>query len=650
MTNFIDYSENLIDIAIKNINVYDLYHFNKETLIYSYCNEEKKRFLSSKFKRNYEELLDNCSKGKYLSMDMLKYVFNNYKENNLVNNLESDLMESKYCKMKEINIGRTIFLEASRLRGKFLEIKSILYGLETDSEIINLKSSLIKLEGEFNLDKYINSFLNVPGQFSIFRKSASLILDKVIKSNQEKLNFIPPSETVLNSSLYLISTIEKQLHPYKEEKIVNSIKDKLKTLKEKLEKYKIAKFSKKKGEKKPKPFSLPLIELKDDEKIFLANNLKENEERHYTKITVSNGEDQYLDFIINYLFELKDETSKTIHVNDKETLKFYSFSDSKDPLPEANNEDDLNKAKEKIKSIIEIIPKYEKVNYGQLIDFLLNHEKNNFLKMDNKIDYLLSFLDLKLKNLSDIKGSYKKIKQKVKVNINKIMNLIGIFKEESDYTNYEKFMDIYQLKANSKDIFDYLDNIVNYIFCKMEEEKEVDSDEESEEEDLLDISEIFKSKEEKLREKIIDLFKKDIKFISYIPIYLNIKLHQHIDENIKDLKEKLLNLKTNIKQKNLLYLKLEKIKDIILSLKLYNFDIKSHFEEFVNEYEIILPEKKIDIGGNKGKNVGIANFKSFIKYLKEYIGDINENVEITGQEPSGFVLKLFLQKIGLSWS
>ena len=52
MTNFIDYSENLIDIAIKNINVYDLYHFNKETLIYSYCNEEKKRFLSSKFKRN----------------------------------------------------------------------------------------------------------------------------------------------------------------------------------------------------------------------------------------------------------------------------------------------------------------------------------------------------------------------------------------------------------------------------------------------------------------------------------------------------------------------------------------------------------------------------------------------------------------------
>ena len=97
-------------------------------------------------------------------------------------------------------------------------------------------------------------------------------------------------------------------------------------------------------------------------------------------------------------------------------------------------------------------------------------------------------------------------------------------------------------------------------------------------------------------------------------------------------------------------MKLEKIKDIILSLKLYNLDIKSHFEEFVKGYEIILPEKKVNIGENKGKNVGITNFKSFIKYLKEYFGDINKNVEITGQEPSGFVLKLFLEKIGLCWS
>ena len=58
----------------------------------------------------------------------------------------------------------------------------------------------------------------------------------------------------------------------------------------------------------------------------------------------------------------------------------------------------------------------------------------------------------------------------------------------------------------------------------MEEEKEVDSDDENEEENLIDTGEIFKSKEKNLREKINDLIKKDTKFIAYIPNYLNIKL------------------------------------------------------------------------------------------------------------------------------
>ena len=120
-------------------------------------------------------------------------------------------METKYFQIKEINIGKIIFIEASGLRGKYLEFKSILSELENDSKIINLKTSLIKLENELKLDKYNNSFLNIPGQFSILRKSTSIILEKIIKNNQEKLNFIPPSETILNSTLYFISNIEQQL-------------------------------------------------------------------------------------------------------------------------------------------------------------------------------------------------------------------------------------------------------------------------------------------------------------------------------------------------------------------------------------------------------------------------------------------------------
>ena len=202
-----------MDIATKNINIYDLYHFNKKAVIYSYCNEAKKRFLSSNFKKNYDELLSNCLKGDYLSIEMLKYIHQKYQEEELVNHLESDLMKTKYCKIKEINFGKIIFLEATKLRLKYLDIKSILSELENESAIINLKTKIIKLEEEYHLEKYINSFLDVPGQFSILRKSASLILNKIIKNNQEKLNFISPSETIINSNstLYLISIIKKKL-------------------------------------------------------------------------------------------------------------------------------------------------------------------------------------------------------------------------------------------------------------------------------------------------------------------------------------------------------------------------------------------------------------------------------------------------------
>ena len=52
---------------------------------------------------------------------------------------------------------------------------------------------------------------------------------------------------------------------------------------------------------------------------------------------------------------------------------------------------------------------------------------------------------------------------------------------------------------------------------------------------------------------------------------------------------------------------------------------------------------------NKTKDVGIITFNYFKEKIKTYIGDINDKVEITGEEPSQFVLKLFLKKIGFTW-
>ena len=49
--NFVEYIEHLLDIASNNIQIYDLYHFNKETLIYSYLIRENDEFyLTSLFR------------------------------------------------------------------------------------------------------------------------------------------------------------------------------------------------------------------------------------------------------------------------------------------------------------------------------------------------------------------------------------------------------------------------------------------------------------------------------------------------------------------------------------------------------------------------------------------------------------------------
>ena len=648
ISNFLEYSKELLDIATKNINIYDLYHFNKEVIIYGCLFDVKKKFLSPQFKSQYNRLLIKCKKKKFLSIEMLKSIYRKYEEAKLINYLENDLMLEKYCKIKEIDFGRKVFLEATELRMKVLDVKLILSNLETDSELIKLKAVISKLEDELRLERYFKSFLEVPGQFSIFRKCASLILNKIIEKNQEKLNFIEPSESIINSTKYIISLMNKQLSSLKEDEMVNSIKKKISSLETILNKYKNYKTNK--GKDKIKSLRLPIIKLEEDEKTFLSKNINMDEYyRSGKKISVENDNDKELEVIINYFFELREKTSRTIHVNDKENQKFYFFQNDKSILPKKEEDDDLDKALEKIKEIIENFPKSEEITYIQLVEFLFGNKNNEFIMSEKKINYLLSFLNLKLKQLSNNKDNYEKIKKKLKSSIKRIRCVITLLQEESDNIKYEKFISIYQLNVNAKEIFEYLNCIVDYIFCKNEEENESDSDEENEE-DTIDIFNEFKKKEEQYREKIKDLIKKDQKFNTYIPIYLNVKLKEYIDENIQDLNIKINEVKKNILKKNLLLLQLEKIKTVIFSLKLYNFDTKTHFENFIQEYDETLPKKLLKISENERVDAGISNFNVFVEKIKAYIGDVDENVEITGKEPSQFLLNLFLKKIGLSWS
>ena len=153
-----------------------------------------------------------------------------------------------------------------------------------------------------------------------------------------------------------------------------------------------------------------------------------------------------------------------------------------------------------------------------------------------------------------------------------------------------------------------------------------------------------------MEKKITELFEKDPKFITYIRNYLKIELKKYFEKNSKKLKDSLIELKYNFEQKSLFYLKLEKLKEIIFLVKLYKFDIKTHFKDFVEENYEILPKKKLKRGEGKSSVAGITNFNVFINKIKEYIGDVKENVEISGKEPSQFILQLFLKKVGLNWS
>ena len=340
---------------------------------------------------------------------------------------------------------------------------------------------------------------------------------------------------------------------------------------------------------------------------------------------------------------------KTIHINNKENLKFYSFPKDVEKLPEPNKEDDLNGALNKIKKIIEIVPKYDKVSYGELIEFLFNSEKKKFLKIDNKISYLLTFLNLKLTQLSQIKEKYDNIKKKIKIYSKRVNSLKKFIKEESDEATYEKFINKYGIKVNKNQIFEYLNYLVNYIIPLSPENEEDYLDEEkfvSELEKEEEKEKKFKKKEKELRNNLNELFDKDPKFINYISYYLWQSLVNYINNNEPAFKKEFLLLEKNIFEKNI-FLKLEEIENVILAFKLYNFNIEEDFEKFAKNYEETLPTKKIKKTENETVIDGIINYITFIEKLKHYIKDIDEKVIITNEEPAQFILNLFLEKIGL---
>ena len=466
------------------------------------------------------------------------------------------------------------------------------------------------------------------------RKSSSIILNKLIKKNHEKLNFIKPSKKIINSALDLIFKIKKNLD---EGEVSTSLRDKL----NKLESILISYIEGKKNDKPLYKLKTPLIKLDKVERNLLSFILKNDAYKFSKKISVADSNDSNLDFIINFFFELKNKASETIHINEKENLQFFSLFKKLEELPEKND----------IKS--------DNASYSALINIIFPSEKNDFLEKENKVDYLLTLVDNKNNNLCYLENKYLKYKKSLDKLPEKLINIIDASYFEIDEERYKKFINKYGIKKNSKEIFEYLGNIIEYIIPHKIIEENEDEEKKNEIDSInnckkreaynIDIQRKYLKREEELRNNILDLFEKDPKFITYFTNYYWIKLNNYVQDNKKIFMDKIQSMIEKIENKYLLYLKLKKMKNIFNELKKYRFNIQEYFNDFVAEqFKEYLPNKKKKISEKVVEEQVITNYNYFIKRLKEYICDINEKVELTEDEPEEFVLKLFLEKIGFN--
>ena len=653
--NFVEYTEYLLDIAANNIQVYDLYHFNKETLIYSYLIGKNDEFHLCDFELKYSKLIVKCQQKKYLSREMLKYIFKKYKERNSITENNIINLNDKYLKeIEKINIKNEVFSKASVVCINYLTISSVFSEIKNELKIIKLTTRLAKLDGEIFIDKYLNSYLNIPGEFLSLRKTASIILHKLIEKNHEKLNFIKPSKKIVYLTLDFISKLRKKLKKGKKYEIDYSIRTKLDNLEETLLGYI-------QGDKQGKPINElipPLIIFNEEEKELLSLILMNETYDAPKKITVVNSNDDDLDFIINFFFELKEKTSKTIHINEQENLQFYSLSKKLEELPKKNEDDDLNQGLEKIKKTLKMEVKKEKVSYSTLVNLMFSPNNKDFLEMENKVDYLLTLIDVKYDKLCDIKKEYDTYKEILNKLTEKLDKIMYVSKFEINEKKYQKFINKYSIKTNSQKIFEYLDNMIDYIMLNQklvgneeEEKNKNDSFNNYKKRDKysINIVEKYEKKEEELRSNVIELFNKDAKFITYFSNYFWIKLNNYIKKNKEIFMNKIQSLIEKIENEYLLFLKLEKVKNIFNELKINHFNIEKYFKNFVDKQsKEYIPSKKKKIDENVVEEQVITNFNYFIKKVNEYIGDINEKVELTDDEPGEFVLKLFLKKIGFN--
>ena len=320
----------------------------------------------------------------------------------------------------------------------------------------------------------------------------------------------------------------------------------------------------------------------------------------------------------------------------------------------------MNKIEETIKLKL---PEIKNITYDKLIDYTFNNNISKYMISDDKMNYLLSFLNIKRKKLGDINYKYKDFKKKIESLSSQVFEIIDLIKLEDDSDKYDNFIKKLEIKKDYKKIIEYLDNILyliipNYYEQNVNKKKEIgkklakdlDNDVEEEEEENEDDYETrkkkFLEKEESIREKIKPLLNYEPKFMNNIEIYLKHHLNIYIEELNVENEKRIKKALETLKAQKLTFYKLEKIMNFIQELKLYKFDFKSNFKEFIETKEF--PKKIQALEINKSKIIK-PSYEDFINKIKNYIGNKEEKIDLLSEEPYDFIFRIFKAKAGFDF-
>ena len=378
--------------------------------------------------------------------------------------------------------------------------------------------------------------------------------------------------------------------------------------------------------------------MTEEEKNFLKNkNIRTFYKRKYKKIisSVNKKDTPYLEYIINYLFNLKEDLNQIIHLNE---LKFQSsFIDFKKNEEEikTNNSDDLMTTIKKINDTLKIIPRVNTLSYKEIINYTIFSPKGIFMDSDDKMKKLLCFLNIELTQIKDICEKYESKTTELQIQKLKIQNKIQELSTCFDSVEYNNLNKKYKIKSCYDDIIKYFD----YQFEKKFPDIVFDKKQFNLVSNSYDKEDI---KSNEIKNKLNDLILYDNKLYNFMDLYFKKKMFIYMNDNKKNLLGKLEEAIKTIEDTKLNYLKIQYIQDIIKELKLYNFDFKDHFNDNNEEYA----QKHLKIDEKTKIKVQKLSFENFIDEIKKYIGNVDETINIGCQEPNDLILELFLYQAG----